>query len=160
MPSEHAAFITDRRNSLVMDIPSAGHKHVSLFLSTATRPILHLSSSPPGFPTHPSRQTLSMAHNSVSGHSLTILTVFRSSKGGEVCRRVAGRGGALNRSGVVISRRPNVEVPRQAAQIPHFGPSPALLLPEDFYLSRVSVGLPSVYRRCSTYDVIKLNSDT
>ena len=81
-----------------------------------------------------------MAHNSVSGHSLTILTVFRSSKGGEVCRRVAGRGGALNRSGVVISRRPNVEVPRQAAQIPHFGPSPALLLPEDFYLSRVSVG--------------------
>jgi hypothetical protein len=76
-----------------------------------------------------------MAHNSVSGHSLTILTVFRSSKGGEVCRRVAGRDGALNRSGVVISRRPNFECHAKPHKFPTF--VLGLLLPEDFYLSRV-----------------------
>ena len=111
-------------HSLTMQFSSAVHKHVSLFLSIAKRPILQFPSSLPGFPTRPSQQTLSMAHSSFSGHSLTILTVFRSSKGGEVCRRVAGRGGALNRSGVVISRRPNFECHAK----PHKFPTLVLVL--------------------------------
>ena len=111
-------------HSLTMQFSSAVHKHVFLFLSIAKRPILQFSSSLPGFPTRPSQQTLSMAHSSVSGHSLTILTVFRSSKGGEVCRRVAGRDGALNRSGVVISRRPNFECHAK----PHKFPTLVLVL--------------------------------
>ena len=113
-----------RQAHSLMNFPSAVQKHVSLFLSIATRPILQFPSSLPGFPTHPSQQTLSMAHISVSGRSLTILTVFRSSKGGEVCRRVAGRDGALNRSGVVISRRPNFECHAK----PHKFPTLVLVL--------------------------------
>lgn len=107
-------------HGLTMNFSSAVHKHVSLFLSTATRPVLQFPSSLPDFQTHPSQQTLSKAHNSVSGHSLTILTVFRSSKGGEVSRRVAGRSGALDRSGVVISRRPNFECHAKPHKFPTF----------------------------------------
>lgn len=81
MPARHASYIADRRTVWQYSF-FAVRKHVSLFLS---QPILQGSTTLSSLPTHgPSQQTLFHRTHFGLGRSLTILTVFRSSKGGEV----------------------------------------------------------------------------
>jgi hypothetical protein len=101
MLSEYAVLVTDRRIVWCCNFP-AMRKHVSLFLpcQKAHPSGFHHSSWAPN--TSLAADTFHRAQFG-SRHSLTILTVFRSSKGVRLSR-VAGRGSRSIAMGVVISR--------------------------------------------------------